>query len=161
MSVRIIRYERLFSLERYNNERIGFEVAVAENEDPDVAIGGLFFKIARIEEVFQEYRGCMERHDQLDRMIKETMESIGWHERELAQKKATIDELRRSREVDDRYRAACEARSLKRIQQDLEEARRRLEKHESEKREVETKIAELKARIKNGDFSEKEDQHHG
>jgi hypothetical protein len=59
MKVKEVYLEKLFSLEKYNNERIGFRAEVSENEDSDKVAGELFFKIMEIEDCLNVYRNVL------------------------------------------------------------------------------------------------------
>ncbi|MEM3617282.1 MAG: hypothetical protein QXJ31_05150 [Candidatus Bathyarchaeia archaeon] len=59
MKIKEVRIEKLFSLENYNNERIGFVAEVEEGENADAVAGQLFLKIMNVEDCLQTYRDVL------------------------------------------------------------------------------------------------------
>ena len=76
MRVKEVEYSRLFTFENYQNERIGFKVEIAENEDENEVLGQLFLKIIAIEDTLSEYRHYIERLNELHDRIYDTKESL-------------------------------------------------------------------------------------
>jgi len=155
LKVTTVRYERLFSLERYHNERISFEARLDEGESEDKAIGDLFFKVAEIEDVFQAYRNCLDSIERNSHEIDYDRGRIAELERRIAEMKVTIEKLAKG-EPDERLRAACDRESLKSLRAQLEHHHGDLEKHEREKATLTKQLQELRTKIKEGNFSSNE-----
>lgn len=155
MEVTSVRYERLFSLEGYHNERISFEARLDEGESEEEAVGELFFKVAEIEDVFQAYRSCLGWLDKNAHDIDYDVRRIAELERRIAEMKVSIEKLARG-ELDERLKAACDRESLKSLRAQLEHHRKDLEKHEREKATLTKQFEELRKNIKKGDFSPNE-----
>jgi len=155
MKVTTVRYERLFSLERYHNERISFEARLDEGESEDKAVGELFFKVAEIEDIFQAYRNCLDAMERNGHEIDYDTGRIAELERRIAEMKVSIEKLAKG-EPDERLRAACDRESLKSLRAQLEHHREDLEKHEREKATLTKQLQELRTKIKEGDFSPNE-----
>jgi DNA repair exonuclease SbcCD ATPase subunit len=156
MKVKEVYFEKLFSLERYCNERIGFRAEVSENENPDKVAGELFFKIMEIEDCLNVYRNVLTDIDVVSRQIVERQHDIARIKKEIADLKTTIEELARLSEkgdVDAKLRHACNSRSYKQLSEQLKNYENELaELNEKHKRLVAIK-EELKIRFRNGVFT--------
>jgi len=155
MKVTSVRYERLFSMEKYHNERIGFESHLANGESEGQALGELFFKVLAIEDHLQAYRNCLEGLQDTERRISDMVGQIGYMEQKIAETKVSIDKLAKG-EPDDRLKAACERESLKTQMERLEYHRNVLENLEREKTKLLEQRELLAAKIKAGDFTAQE-----
>ena len=71
-----MRVEKLFSLEKYNNERFGFVAELAETDDPDKVFAELYQKILSIEDFLDAYRRVNDRIETVDRYITNTQHGI-------------------------------------------------------------------------------------
>jgi len=87
VEVKEVEYSRLFNLREYNNERIGFRVAVDDNEDVDKVVGELFFKVLQIEEALELYRKCID-------LIYKTEQDVEYYDRRVKGDLETIDDLK-------------------------------------------------------------------
>lgn len=151
MKVKNIRYERLFSFAKFNNERITFEAELDGNESEDKAMGELFFKVANIEEVFQAYRNCLKLLDRYDDYMESELQNIARWERDIADTKVTIEQLSKGK-ASDRLQAACRRESLEDMQKHLKKAKEGLLGYRKDKATIETQLIELQTKIKNGNF---------
>lgn len=153
MRVKEVRFEKLFSIGDFNNERIGFTVELAEDDDEKKVLGELYFRVVQIEECLQalrdierevrslEYeredcelrvkasRSCVEALEEKLRLIMESSDERlkGFYESELKKHESELMELK-TREDE-----------LRRINARLEELKRARE--------------ELKGRIRDGEFT--------
>jgi len=155
MRIKEVQYQRLFTLGKYNNERIGFVAEVEENEDADKVLGELFFKVLDVEDCLEAYRRLLEEKDRIERSISCTQHEIARLDRQISEMKVTIDELVEKIEkgdIDAKLRHACETRSLKSLQEEREEETKRLEELTKERNKIEKYIEVLKQNIKNGKF---------
>jgi len=155
MKIKEVQYQRLFTLGKYNNERIGFVAEVDGNEDADKALGELFFKVLDVEDCLEAYRSLLEQRDRIELEINSVHHHIARLDRDISEMKVTIDELVEKIEkgdIDAKLRHACETRSLKSLQEEREEQTKRLEELTREKNKIEKHIEILKQNIKNGNF---------
>jgi chromosome segregation ATPase len=156
MKVKEVYFEKLFSLEKYCNERIGFRAEVSENENPDKVAGELFFKIMEIEDCLNAYRNVLTDVDIVSRRIAERQHDIIRIKKEMADLKTSIEELARLSEkgdVDAKLRHACNQRSYKQLSEQLQNYENELaELNEKHKKRIAIK-EELRNRIKNGVFN--------
>jgi len=83
MRVKEVEYSRLFNLEDYNNERIGFRVAIDDNENADTVIGQLFFKVLQIEEALDLYRQYLKLISKKEGEISEYERRAKYHAEQL------------------------------------------------------------------------------
>ncbi|MCD6402401.1 hypothetical protein J7L36_00900 [bacterium] len=155
MKIKEVQYQRLFTLGKYNNERIGFIAEVEENEDADEVLGQLFFKILDVEDCLEAYRRLLEEKDKMEYSINNVQHRIAYLSKQISEMKVTIHELVekiQKGDIDAKLRHACETRSLKSLQQEKEKETKRLEELIREKKEIEKYIEILKQNIKKGEF---------
>jgi chromosome segregation ATPase len=145
LRVKEVRFEKLFSLEGYNNERIGFTVELSEAEDENKVIAELFFKVCRIEECLNAYRRLLRKKSQLEGeydYVKQELE----RDRE-ALKKLEIEAESAAGEV-----WMAKSLELSKLKREIEGEEKRLEEVEVELGEVNRALDELKSRMKSGEF---------
>ncbi|HDN05539.1 MAG TPA: hypothetical protein ENF90_00915 [Candidatus Bathyarchaeota archaeon] len=156
MRIKEVRVEKLFSLEKYNNERFGFVAELAETDNPDKVFAELYQKILSIEDFLDAYRRVNDNIETVDRYITNTQHGITRIQTEIAELKVSIDELARLAEKGDpdaRLRHACDRRSLKSLNEDLERKKKELAHYIKVKKQL-TEIKEtLKKRFNSGNFS--------
>ena len=151
-----VHYERLFSLEKYHNEKIGFSAAIGKDESADKILSELFFKIAEVEDALQGYRGLEQEIIHMEHNVRSSEATIASREEQIENMKHTIDELLAKGEqgdVDARLRHACETQSYKGLQEDLAKQKIELEEREKKLTALIKSKAELQKRIKEGNFS--------
>jgi predicted RNase H-like nuclease (RuvC/YqgF family) len=156
MKIKEVYFEKLFSLEKYNNERIGFRAEVSENENPDKVAGELFFKIMEIEDCLNVYRNVLSDISFVASRFEEKRHDITRVKNEMVRMKTTIEELARLSEkgdVDAKLRHACEAKSYKELSERLQEYEREIAELDGKHEKLVAIKVELQNRIKNGNFS--------
>jgi len=156
MKVKEVYFEKLFSLEKYNNERIGFRAEVSEGEDSDKVAGELFFKIMEIEDCLNVYRNVLVDIDYVAGNFEDKRHDITRIRNQMAQMKTTIEELARLGEkgdVDAKLRHACETKSYKELSEQLQLSERQLEELDDKIKKLVAIKEELRERIKKGNFS--------
>jgi DNA repair exonuclease SbcCD ATPase subunit len=156
MKVKEVYFEKLFSLEKYCNERIGFRAEVSENENPDKVAGELFFKIVEIEDCLNAYRNVLTDIDIVSRRIAERKHDIIHIKKEMADLKTSIEELARLSEkgdVDAKLRHACDSRSYKQLSEQLENYENELAELNEKHKKLIAIREELRNRFKNGVFN--------
>lgn len=94
MKIKEIRYERLFNLKGYNNERIGFTAELSEGDDENKALGELFFKTLEVEECLEAYRKLAELPEAYDRLIADEQRRITDLKTDIADMKMRLNEHR-------------------------------------------------------------------
>lgn len=156
MKIREVRFEKLFSLAKYNNERIGLTAEVEEGEDADKVVGELHFKILDIEDCLNAYRKVLEDLDYASDSFESKQSQILSLKEDAVNLKVKIAELlvaAEKGEVDARMQHACSGQSYK----DLQERIARYEKEAKELDESVQRLAEVKQelrdRIKAGRFT--------
>lgn len=156
MEVSEVSYERLFSFERYNNERIGFRVKLDGEENADEAIGKLYLKVLAVEDCLQAYRQCLGDIESSEHQIERYQSEIVRFSGNIADMKISIKELVEKIEKgedDARIRHACDARSLKSLENQLKVAQEFLQKEKQKLNKLGKQREILVERIKSGNFS--------
>jgi len=156
MKVKEVYFEKLFSLEKYNNERIGFRAEVSENDNADKVAGELFFKIMEIEDCLNVYRNVLIDIDYVGGNFEDKRHDITRIRNQMAQMKTTIEELARLGEkgdVDAKLRHACETKSYKELSEQLQVSERQLEELDDKIKKLVAIKEDLRERIKKGNFS--------
>ena len=147
MKVKEVRVEKLFSLESYNNERIGFVAELSDAEDEGKVVAELFFKICQIEACLNAYRYIARSHCLALETYRSDRLAVDQLKREAEELKAelekTADELERVQKLI----------RLKRLTEDLKAREERLARAEEELSRLERAREELKRRIKNGEYT--------
>ena len=95
MRIKEVMYQRLFNLENYQNEKIGFVAEVAEGEDENKVMAELFFKVLQIETAFAKFRALRDSLDFIRAQIKEVKNDLKWDFKrlyELEVERAELDE---------------------------------------------------------------------
>ena len=156
MRIKEVRVEKLFSLEKYNNERFGFVAELAENDNPDKVLADLYRKILSIEDFFEACRRVNKDLEIVDYNIESAERKVARIQREIADLKVSIDELAKLAEQGDpdaRLRHACDRRSLKSLNEDLEKAKKELEHYIKVKKQLTEIKQTLNSRLNQGNFS--------
>lgn len=156
MEVSEVSYERLFSFERYNNERIGFRVKLDGKENPDEAIGKLYLKVLGVEDCLQAYRQCLGNIESSEHMIERHESEIVRCSSQIADMKISIKELVEKitkGEEDARIQHACNARSLKSLESQLKATQEFLQKEKLNLHKLGGQREILVERIKSGNFT--------
>ncbi len=158
MKVKEVKFEKLFSLEKYNNERIGFVAEVEEGEDADKVVAELHFKILDIEDCLQAYRNILSDLDYAAERFQDEQWQVKSLEKEIADMKVRIEEIserlaRGELSVDDKLRHACDRQSYRDMQEQLERHKETLKKWDEKVEQLTKAKVELRERIKNGNFS--------
>ena len=156
MKVKEVEYSRLFNLENFNNERIGFRVAVDDSEDADKVVGELFFKVLLIEEVLELYRKYLS-------YIYKTESDVEYYENRVREELVHIEDLetRKKRLLEEEEDSKAKMCQLLDIDELLVRARKNLEDYKKKRdsdismlntlRKRREKLADL---IKAGRFEE-------
>ena len=159
MRVKSVKYERLFSFAKYNNERIGIEVELSEHDNADVILGELYFKILNIEKCLEMFRflqgkfqTILQRIESLKRRRKELLEEIRRNEKKLEQAKKIEDETERARIL-------CSIGDIKDLRRRLVEKEEEIEELEDLRNETSKALVDLEKMIKAGQFEEALQKH--
>ena len=154
MRVRSVKYERLFSFEKYNNERIGMEIELSEHDDAAAVLGELYFKILNIEKSLELFRFFQEKFETIvgriesrNRRRKELLEDIRITEKELEKIKQIQDETERARRL-------CNLRDIKDLRRRLVEVEEEIEELEELRDKTRKALNDLEKMIKAGQFEE-------
>ena len=159
MKIKEVRFEKLFSLEKYENERIGFTAEVEEGENAEKVAGELHFKIVGIEDCLNAYRTCLNGVDYASREFEGKQEQIQHLQNQISEMGVTIEELYRQAEkgnVDAKLQHACSRQSYKQLQEQLIQYKEDLEKWDNTVKKLVKAKDILQERIKNGNFSLKD-----
>ena len=158
MKIKEVRFEKLFSLEKYHNERIGFVADVNDNDNPQKVAGELFFEIMNIEDCLNTYRNLLYHEGMLASEISNIEEGIARTKQHMAEMKTKVEEL--SAKIDkggdvseEKLRHACESKSYKQLKSELNERENSLSKANELFKQTVKATEELKNRIKKGNFS--------
>ena len=155
MKIKEVYFEKLFSLEKYNNERIGLHAEVEQGEDADKVIGELNMKIVDVEDCLETYRRLLLGIDYSSRQFDDTQTTIRHTKERMKDMKLTIEQLALQGEkgdIDARLRHACERDSYKRLSESLAGNEEVLEEIDKKMKQL-IKIKDtLKQRIKDGIF---------
>jgi len=147
MKVKEVRFEKLFSLEGYNNERIGFTVELSEAEDESKVVAELFFKICQIEE-------CLDAYRRLLRTYQNVLEEHRYAQLDVERARKEAEELKVELEKSsDELEHLQKAIKLRRVADELKTREEKLAMLEEELSKLEKAREELKRRIKNGEFT--------
>jgi len=156
VKVREVEYSRLFNLENYQNERIGFRVEVGEDESADEVLGRLFFKVLQIEKGLQLYRDYCEAIDRARRRLKGI-------EREITNEYKNLAELENEKkryleEEEDTKTKMCKVLDIEEL---IDTTRKRIEKLKKSRDDTMTHLKLLEKRrsrleglIRDGKFDE-------
>jgi chromosome segregation ATPase len=158
MKVKEVYLEKLFSLEKYNNERIGFRAEVSENENPDKVAGELFFKIMEIEDCLQIYRNILSDLDYATERFQNEQENVRDLEKRLKDMKVKIEEISQrlakgELDVDEKLRHACDRESYKKMQEDLAGHFEQMKRFDELVKQLTEAKVQLRDNIRNGNFS--------
>jgi len=158
MKIKEVKFEKLFSLEKYNNERIGFVAEVEEGEDADKVVAELHFKILDIEDCLQAYRNILSDLDYAVNRFQDEQSCLKDLERRIADMKVRIEEIserlaRGDLSVDEKLRHACDRQSYRDMQDQLERHKKALKEWDEKVEQLTKAKVELRERIKNGNFS--------
>jgi len=156
MKIKEVRFEKLFSLEKYHNERIGFTAEVEEGENAEKVAGELHFKIVSIEDCLNAYRTCLNDVDYASREFEDKQEHIQHLQNQISEMKVTIEELYRQAEkgnVDAKLQHACSRQSYKQLQEQLVQYKKYSEEWDNTLKKLGKAKDILQERIKNGNFS--------
>ena len=155
MKVKEVYFEKLFSLEKYNNERIGLRAEVEQGEDADKVIGKLNLKIADVEECLETYRRLLSEIYYASQQFDDKQTTIRHTQERMKDMKITIEQLIQQGEkgdIDAKLRHACERDSYKQLSESLA-------RNEEELKQIDQKMKQmikvrdiLKQRIKGGIF---------
>jgi len=154
--VKEVRFEKLFSLAKYNNERIGFTAEVEEGENPNAVTGQLHFKILAIEDCLNAWRRVLSGVEYAVSEVENTEGYIRETKSQMKRMKVEIAELVAKAEkgdVDSRFRHACSRDSYKKLTEDLVRQEENLEKWNRNLELFVNAKHTLKQRIKEGNFS--------
>jgi len=156
VKIKEVRFEKLFSNEKYNNERIGFVAEVEQGQDPDQIAGQLFFKIVNIEDCLQVYRRVQQELDHAVVTFEMKKESIRDLKEQIHKTKINIEELAtqvEKGEVDARLQHACAGQSYKQMQENLVQYVKNLQIWDNTIIKLSKAKTRITERIKNGIFS--------
>ena len=156
MKVKEVHFEKLFSLEKYNNERIGFTAEIEEGESPDKVAGELHFKILAIEDCLSKYRHILSWIDYASGEVEQNAASVRNTTEHMRKLKVDIAELAAKAEkgeVDAKLKHACSGESYKQLQENLQGFEEKCEKWDKKLVALVKAKQELRERIKNGDFT--------
>ena len=93
MRIKEVIYHRLFNLENYQNEKIGFVAEVEEGEDENQVMAKLFFKVAQIELAFAKFRALKDGLNFIRAQIKDLKKELKWDFEQLYRLEAERIEL--------------------------------------------------------------------
>jgi predicted nucleic acid-binding Zn-ribbon protein len=156
MKIKEVRIDKLFSLEKYNNERIGFTVEVTEQDNADQITGELYFKICNIEDCLETYRRLLQDIDTAAAKFEDTRSIIRRIENQITNMKTTIAELLAKAEkgdIDAKLKHACDTQSYKQLTDQLKDYQAKLKYFDEIHGKLVEAKEELKRRIKQGNFS--------
>jgi len=152
LRVKSVKYERLFSFEKYNNERIGMEVEISEHDNAEAVLGELYFKILNIEKCLDLFRYLKAKLDiiisslkSLEKKRKDLLEDIRDTEKEL-------EEIQKIDDIMEKQRRICRLRDIKQLRRDLVEVEEKIENYEELKQETKKALEDLEQLIKAGEF---------
>jgi DNA repair exonuclease SbcCD ATPase subunit len=155
--IKEVKFEKLFSLEKYHNEKIGCTAIVNDGENADKTMADIILKVMDVEDCLSTYRELLSREERANYEVKSTENSIENLEDQIKTMKVKIEEItqavKKGADVDERLHHACSSRSYKELKEQLNTYKDRLKK-EAVIAEVAMKnrIA-LRERIKVGNFS--------
>lgn len=156
MRIKEVRFEKLFSLAKYNNERIGFTAEIGKGDNPDKVVGQLHFKILDVEDCLCAYRRVINKIDYASEKFERTRSNLMDTEQRIKQTKIEIEELveqSRTGDVDARLKHACSGQSYKILCENLEAQKKQLEEANIQLKKLVSAKETLRGRIKNGNFS--------
>jgi len=160
MEITEVKFEKLFSLERYNNEKIGLTSSVSKADNPDQVMAELILRVLTIEDCLKLYRQLCETEQYYSNEVARWERQIEQTKSQIAEMKASIDTLAKKIEetgdVDDKLRHACSGRSYKTLQTDLQRYEDELSRAKGQVVKATNAREEMKQRIKVGKFTDKD-----
>jgi len=151
MKITTVRYERLFSLANYNNEKIAFEAIVQEEkENPDVVIGQLFLKVLAIEDTLAKYRALLQEADYADQAIRDQERHIANIIAEIPRLESEIEKIKAS--PDGYADCSYQLGQLKRLKSELPRCQEDLKKLHDKNKQINEKLESMRQAIKDGKF---------
>lgn len=158
MEIKSVTVEKLFSLERYNNERIGLTANISEGENANKAVAQLFLQITGIEDVFAIYRKVIDQTEEAERKVNYYTSRVDNVKEEMAKMKISMEELteiiNKGGDVsDERLKHACHAKSYKDVKEQLEREQKTLADAQTQLTELKTLKDTIKSRIAEGVFN--------
>lgn len=123
MKITEVRMEKLFSLARYNNERIGFTANVGPMDNPDQVAAKLHLKIMCLEKCLDINRRLISLVHNRTQQFRSYNERIETETKQINDTKVTMEELIKAADkgdVDSRLKHACSRTSLKSMKEELE-----------------------------------------
>ncbi|RLE88663.1 MAG: hypothetical protein DRJ67_01445 [Thermoprotei archaeon] len=172
MRVREIRYERLFNLRNYNNERIGVAIELDEGESEAEALGKAMDLVYRMHltaeaarRLFMQLGDVSERipHlcEQAERLRSALAELEAKYNECISRAKEIAERLARGEKVEDLKTIECEIPYLeKRIEEkkrDLKHVEDEIKKLTELKRELERELKQLYERLRRGELPSREE----
>ena len=154
MRVKTVKYERLFSFEKYQNHRIGFEVELNEHDDEAAILGELYFKVLGLHTALEVHRKLMEVSFELPRKISSVAEKLRRVKEDLAEIEAARSKLKHVEDEEERYQLACKLKTEKSLQRNKIEYEDELDELTGLQKEVDKAILETRKLIFSGDFEE-------
>ena len=154
--IKEVHFEKLFSLAKYNNERIGFRAEIEEGDNPDKVAGELHFKILAIEDCLNKYRTVLHWIDTASENVETNAEMIRHTKERMRKMKVDIAELAAQAgkgDVDAKLKHACSGDSYKQLEESLQMYEDKFRKYDEKLNLLVKAKHELRERIKNGNFS--------
>lgn len=157
MKIKEVKYNRLFSFGKYENENFGFTVEIEEGEDGDAILGNLYLQVCDIESCLQTFRFLQRQELELNESVEGISADYERNIQDIARVKVRIDEITALIESgkidsDDRLRHACDRRSFKELNENLKKRQHDLAEAQKELASTGATLKELKTRIKKGQF---------
>jgi hypothetical protein len=159
MEITEVKFEKLFSLERYNNEKIGLTASISKGDNANQVMSEIILRVLAVEDCLKLYRAICDSETrytyEVARLEKVVLETRG----EIGQMKASIDSLAKQAEggdVDAKLKHACSGRSYKALQEDLLRQDEELLQKRGQLAKATGAREEMKQRIKQGKFVDKD-----
>jgi chromosome segregation ATPase len=157
MTIKEVKFEKLFSLERYHNEKIGYTAQINDGENADKTMAELILKVMDVEDCLATYREIVSIQERADSNVENTENCIQQLQDQIKSMKVKIEEIteavKKGGDVGERLQHACSSRNYKESKQQLESYKTQLKIQKDTATKATQKRAELRERIKQGNFN--------
>lgn len=155
--IKEVKFEKLFSLEKYHNEKIGCTAIVNDGESADKTMANIILKVMDVEDCLSTYRELLSIEERATYEVKSTTQSIENTEDQIKTMKVKIEEItqavKKGGDVDERLQHACSSRSYKELKEQLSNYKERLKKQSVVADQAMKNRIALREQIKAGNFS--------
>ena len=156
--IKEVKFEKLFSLEKYHNEKIGCTAIVNDGESADKTMANIILKVMDVEDCLSTYRELLSIEERATYEVKTTTQSIENTEdqiknNESKDRRNNTSSQERWRDVDERLQHACSSRSYKELKEQLSNYKERLKKQSVVADQAMKNRIALREQIKAGNFS--------